>query len=89
MNQKNNQNRLVSYNGHQLSYVDKIKTYDREGKNKENKKMGRDADGKLCLEQGKYIRTEEKFGEKIHWYLCKDNEIYGVKQKDIDNMKEV
>lgn len=93
-NNKNNKKQvtdkeLVTYNNYPLHYVGMIPTYDADGKFAEKKKIGKDADRKFCLEQGRYIRSENRFGHIIHWYLCKDEKVYGVAQKDINKIKEV
>jgi len=78
-NQQNAQ-MMKSFTGAPLTYEYTTTAYDVGGHPIGNVRVGRDANGRLCIEDGAFIQGQEINGEIIYFYQT-HNGVIGIKQK--------
>ena len=70
---------MKSYNGYPLEYERTATVYGAGGYPQGKIRVGRDSDGKLCVEGGKYVSAQNVNGEIIYFYKTK-KAIIGIKK---------
>ena len=71
---------MTTYNGFPLTYEYTTRSYDILGNRGRDVRVGRDSDGKLCVEDGKFEHGSMIDGEPIYFYKIKTGEILGIKK---------
>jgi len=59
---------ILSYAGYPLSYQYETTSYDQMGNMIGTIRVGRDADGKLCVEDGRFLGGKRINGETLYLY---------------------
>ena len=76
---------IKSYNGYPLKYAGSIPIYNSEGERIGDAVIGRDSDGNLCLEDGRYTGGSMIDGE-VYYFYQRHGDVAAIKRSDIKHL---